>query len=95
MKCPHCTALLPPRGKWSSIIENVARRREEEELCATRVCLQATSNTHAVELALSVGTPRTELAAAKDETDGAVADLGERQRRRNTLKVQAKGFVHA
>jgi hypothetical protein len=50
---------------------------------------------HAVELALSVGTPRTELAAAKDEADGAVADLGERQRRRNTLKVQAKGFVHA
>jgi hypothetical protein len=47
------------------------------------------------ELALSVGTPRTELAAVKDEADGAVADLGERQRRRNALKVQAKGFVHA
>jgi hypothetical protein len=48
-----------------------------------------------VELALSVGTPRAELAAAKDEADGAIAELGERQRRRKALKVNARGFVQA
>jgi hypothetical protein len=44
---------------------------------------------------LSVGTPPAELAAVQDEADGAIAEPGERQRRRNALKVTARGFVQA
>ena len=63
------TRALPSRGS------------ERAPLMRTARCLPPSralsdvkrARTRVVELALSVGTPRAELAAAKDEADGAVA----------------------